>query len=746
MALSIGELQGSIGLDDQEFRSGLDRAEGHAKGFGSRVGPMLLGAGVAAGGLFGAGLVEAMNVDAANDKLAAQLDLTAEQSERLGGVAGALYADAYGASIGEVSTAVGAVVSSIDGMRNASADAVQDMTAKVLDLATAFEVDVGRSAQVAGQLVKSGLAKDATEALDMITLGMQRVPAAVREDLMDAMDEYAPFMQGLGIKGEAALGLLIQASDKGAFGLDKMGDSLKEFMIRATDMSTASKAGYDALGMSQEAMTTKILTGGETAKGAFQQIITGLQNIKDPAKQSQAALALFGTPLEDLSVQEIPDFLESLQLAGEGMGEMSGAAERFGETLNDNAATNLESFWRQLKMKLVDFIGGKVLPVLSQFASFLATNVGPALAAVGRFIVDVLVPALSSFATWIGANSTWLTIVAGVIMALFIPALIAMGVNATVNAAKVVTAWILQKAAAISSLTAQGAAILVLVGHWIVLGTQALIQGARIAAGWILAMGPIAWIITAVVALVALIIANWDTIKKWTIDTWNAIWKWVSDKLTDIKNWAQARIRDVLGFFEWLGQLPGKVAAWFGQARDWAVRKMGELVDWLRGLPGRAIDAIGDIGSKMVEVGRNIIAGVVRGLSDAAGWIKDKLMAIARDAWNAVLNFFGIASPSKEGRWAGQMIGRGLALGIASMTDQVAAAAGKLSAAARLPGAGDPLGLSLTGPAAAGGLGGLPAGANIEALLKVGRIDMTHAISPREVSEELAWRLESIGG
>ncbi|HVK25065.1 MAG TPA: hypothetical protein VM677_27205 [Actinokineospora sp.] len=748
MALSIGELVGYLTLDNSKFDAGLGQAEGQMQGFGQRAGQIFAGVGVGAGAAFTAGLVEAMDADQASDKLAAQLDLTAEQSERMGHVAGALYADAYGASLAEVNDAVGAVVSSIDGMRNASGDAVQDITAKVLDLAAAFEVDVGRSAQVAGQLVKSGLAKDATEALDMITLGLQRVPAAVREDLIDALDEYAPFMQALGVKGEAALGLLIQASDKGAFGLDKMGDALKEFLILSTDMGPASKAGYDALGLSQEKMTKQLLAGGDTAKAAFEQIVGGLGKITDPAKQSQAALALFGTPLEDLSVQEIPAFLESLLLAGEGMDDLSGAADRFGATLNDNAATNLEVFWRTLKTKVVDFIGGKVLPVVNDFASFLARNVGPAIEAAGRFIADDLVPALSAMASWIGQNSTWLSIVAAVIMGLFVPALIAMGVNATISAYKVVAAWILQRATSIASLTAQGAAILVMVGQWILLGTQALIQGARIAAGWIMAMGPIGWIIAAVVGLVALIVANWESVKQWTVDAWNAIWKWVSDRITDIRDTVQARIRDVLSFFEWFAQLPGKVSAWFGSAKDWAVRKLSELIDWVAGLPGRVLGAIGDIGSKLVQVGKDIIGGIVRGLGDAASWIWEKLKQIVSDAWDSVLAFFGINSPSKEGIWAGQMIGRGLALGIASMTDQVSAATGQLSAAARLPGAGDPLGLGLPlgSPGTGAGFGGITAGATIDKLINVERLDMSAATSPREVSTELAWQLESVGG
>src|SRR5690606_13331002 len=106
-----------------------------------------------------------------------------------------------------------------DGMRNASNGAVQDMTAKVLSLSRAFEIDVGRSAQVVGQLVKSGLVKNATEGLDLLTATLQKVPAAVREDILDALDEYSPFLSQIGLKGQQAFELLAQGAAKGMYGI-----------------------------------------------------------------------------------------------------------------------------------------------------------------------------------------------------------------------------------------------------------------------------------------------------------------------------------------------------------------------------------------------------------------------------------------------------------------------------------------------------------------------------------------------
>lgn len=328
--------------------------------------------GVAAGAAIMEGVSQGLETEVATDKLAAQLGASGKEAEHLGKQAGDLYKKGLGDSMETVSQALGGVVTSFDKLGK---DGVEKTTERVLNLSKAFEVDTVRAAQVAGQAVKSGLAKDANEALDLITYSMQRVPAGVREDLLDAIDEYGPFMSAIGIKGDQAFGLLAKSAEKGMYGIDKTGDALKEFGIRATDMSAASKVGYDALGMSQEKMSAALLKGGDTGAAAFDQIIAGLEGIKDPVKQSQAALALFGTPLEDLGVNEIPKFLSGLGGAAKGMDDAAGSADRLGTTLNDNASTKLEAFKRQAQAALVDQLA-KALPVIEAVFGWMQRN-GP---------------------------------------------------------------------------------------------------------------------------------------------------------------------------------------------------------------------------------------------------------------------------------------------------------------------------------------------------------------------------------
>lgn len=650
-----------IGLDASKFEKGLGKAEGGLKGFAKKAAVI----GAAAGTALSTAVVGAMNIEQGNDKLAAQLGLSAKESERVGAVAGSLYANAYGGSMEEVNTAVGAVISSIKGMRNATSSEVEAMSAKVLDLAATFEVDVARASQVAGQMITSGIAKNGTQAMDLLFASMQRVPAAIREDLLDAVDEYGPFMESIGIKGEQAMGLLVKGAEKGMFGIDKTGDALKEFTIRATDMSTASKAGFDILGMSQEGMTKKLLAGGKTAKGAFTTIITGLQKIKDPAKQSQAALALFGTPLEDLSVAEIPKFLASLTNAEDGLGKVGGAAEKWGGVLNDNANTNLLSFGRQAKLAFVNILGGMVLPIINAAAKFLASSFGPAVKAVGSVLSSTVIPALKSFGKFIADNQVPIKIIAGLIAAVFIPHLIALGVQSMRSAAQTVILWTMIKAEAIKGAAAHSVAIVGMIGKWLLLGAQSLLHAAKVAAAWLIAMGPIGIVIAAVVGLVALIIAKWDLIKKWiaagwnfvksvTVSVWNAVTgflKGVWSKITGFVSAAVARVKSVIstvwnaiksvtssvwnaivgfirgainrfmGFIRGIGRIPGMIGGWIRDAFDRVKTWFGRIVDIARGLPGKIGRALSGLWDGLVSGLKGALNGVISMINGAIGGI-----------------------------------------------------------------------------------------------------------------------------
>lgn len=308
---------------------------------------------------------EGLDLEKGTDKIAASLDLTEQQSATAGQVAGELYSDAYGESMGEVTGAVESVISSIDGMGTASADELQTVTEAALNTASAFDVDLNEATRDAGILMKTGLAGDATEAFDLITAALQQVPSAMRGEVLAATEEYSGFLAQLGYDGTEAMSLITSATENGAYGIDKVGDSLKELTLSAAD--AAKSEAFTDLGLNQQQINEAFVEGGDSARDAMGKIVTALQSVEDPGARASAAIELFGTPLEDLGTNDIPAFLESLVGVEDGLGNVEGRAATMGETLNDNAATGLVG----LKRSFIDLVSDGVSPFLGPATTVL---------------------------------------------------------------------------------------------------------------------------------------------------------------------------------------------------------------------------------------------------------------------------------------------------------------------------------------------------------------------------------------
>lgn len=679
--MNLGSLVGYLGLDTDDFDKGLGRAESGLGDFAKRSAVKAAAAGAAIAGALGAAVVEGMDVERANDKLAAQLGAGSPLAEAAGEVAGRLYADAYGESLSEVNEAVRSVLQAGLLPEDATNAQIEGITAKVLDLSATFDQDLGGATRAVGQLLRTGLAKDADEALDVITRGFQQ-GADTSGDYLDTINEYSVQFQKLGLDAGEATGLISQGMKAGARDSDIVADALKEFSIRAIDGSKTTVDGFTSIGLSAGRMAERIGEGGDSAQTALFATLEQLRNMEDPVARDAAAVALFGTQAEDLGAAL---FALDTDTAVQSLGNVEGAASKMGDALNDNASTNLESFKRQATEAFVDLVGGKVLPVVSDVVSALTTNFGPAVSGAAEFLRDDLAPALQTAAEWIEANRDPILIITGLIAAVFIPHLVALATAATINAAKVVVAWVVTQAGAVAAAGVHSAQIAFMiarwvvlaaasvvqaavvatawatgivasavagaasfavqvarvVGSWVLMGTQSLIQAARVAAAWVIAMGPIGWVIAAVVGLVALIIANWDTVKRVT----GQVWDWVVVKV--------------------VGAAAGLAVA--------VRRGIDDAVGFVTGLPGRSVAALGNLGSFLLSAGGDLIAGFLRGIRNRAGEVASAAVDAAKAAVRGVKDFLGIRSPSRVFVGLGENVGQGFVNGIASMQPAVAA-------------------------------------------------------------------------
>ncbi|MEV5086882.1 phage tail tape measure protein [Streptomyces griseoincarnatus] len=753
MALTVGELLAVVDVDTSAMRSGLATAEGDARRSGETIGENvvrgadgrlrdlrgrftqagrdagegladgaadaggdaagaagdsiagrlgdsfkagLAGAGIAAGALLAAGFGQALEQGQITGRLGAQLGATPAEAEKYGKIAGRLYANAVTADFQTAADTISAVMRAGIAPPDATEAQLEAIATKVADLSSTFELDLGQTANAVGQMIKTGLAKDGTEAVDALTAGLQRMgPRA--DDIADTFNEYSTIFRQMGIDATDATGLLSQGMQAGARDTDVVADALKEFTLITQEGGEEANEAFAKIGLSGKDMQKAFTEGGPKAKKALDQVFDGLRQIKDPAERNALALALFGTKAED--TQKALFALDPSK-ATDALGQVGGKAKEMGDSLRDNAGAQVEAFKRQAMQGLVDFLGTSVIPKLTEFAGFLVEH------------------------------KEELKLFAAVITAAVVPALT-------------------------------------------LLGGRALWAGAQMAAAWVAALGPIGWIGLAIGALVVLVIAYWDDIKKYTLIAWN----WVVEKL----EWAKDK---TLAAVEYLGEIPGKVSKWFGQAKDWAIEKMLALVLWAQGLPGRIAGAISSLGSRLrsdvgryfqgmrdsavqralalvswvrglpgrisagigslssllTGKGRNVVEGLWRGIQSMGGWLKDKIIGWAKSVIpGPVAKALGIASPSrvmrdKIGRW----IPAGIVEGIEGGSGAVARAMSTLVRPPAVP--------QLT-PQMAGAYGGGPFAAARSGGATV-HVEHWHAAengSPEDNAAALAWLAKARG-
>lgn len=362
----------SAGKNLDGFRTKLEKFEGPATA-----------AGIAAGAAFAGAMGEALNRSAGKGLLTAQLGLTAKEADRIGKVAGDLFANNFGGSMEEVNGAVKSVIQNMDGMRTASAKTLQDTTARALTLSGVMGEDVAKVTSSVSTLMRTGLAKSSKEAFDVLLRGAQ-LGADKQQDLLDTMTEYPTLFRNMGLSGSTAMGLIVQGLQAGARNSDIVADAIKEFSIRAVDGSKLTSQGFQMIGLDAGKMASAIGKGGSSANKALDLTLTKLRGIEDPVKRSQAAVALFGTQAEDLG-QAL--FALDPSSAAKKLDGFKGSVDAATKATGETAAARFETFKRSVMNNLVsaaDTVISK-FNALSPETQGLITKVATAAAVIAPF-------------------------------------------------------------------------------------------------------------------------------------------------------------------------------------------------------------------------------------------------------------------------------------------------------------------------------------------------------------------------
>jgi len=336
---------------------------------GMKAGPLAwVGLGAGLGALVLEGFSSAMEKQDADALLGAQLGASNDQMKKLGTISGDMYKNAFGESVQEVDDVLKTVFQSGLASLSDGEDKIKGVTEQVMNYSKITGEEALPVTRAISQMLKTGLAKNATEAFDLLTRGTQK-GLDKSEDLLDTVNEYGTQFRKVGLSGTQAFGLISQAIQAGARDSDIAADAIKEFSIRAIDGSDLTKESFKGLGLSAKTMSEAIAQGGPKAAAALGLTLDKLRAVKDPAKQAQLAVGLFGTQAEDLG-----DALYAMDLdtAASDFGKVGGAAQRAGDLINDTASNKLASVGRTIKMEIVDAIGKYALPKLEEFGDWFA--------------------------------------------------------------------------------------------------------------------------------------------------------------------------------------------------------------------------------------------------------------------------------------------------------------------------------------------------------------------------------------
>lgn len=311
------------------------------------------------------------------NQLSAATGATGDELDALGESVKNIYAQGLGDDFADVADGLAATQQASD----LTGEALERATAAGFNLRDVFDYDVSESARAASALMKN-FGIDAEEAYGLIAVGAQN-GADKNGDLLDTLNEYSPQFAALGLSADQFIGTLVEGADAGLFSIDKVGDAVKEFNIRAKDGSDTSREAFESLGLNADKMFAAFAAGGDTAEAAFFDTVEALNSMDDPLARNAAGVALFGTQFEDLEAGVLP-VLASIETAA-----YDGAAAL--QQINDVKYNDLGSAFEAIKRSAEV----SLLPMASMIANTL-TALAPILRETFEAIVPVITETLNA--------------------------------------------------------------------------------------------------------------------------------------------------------------------------------------------------------------------------------------------------------------------------------------------------------------------------------------------------------------
>ena len=306
-------------------------------------------------GIATAAVTAGASLESAVDKYIAKAGKSVEETEKYKKVLTDINDANFGEGYEDIANSMAIVEQQMRGLDDA-AD-LENITKKAYYLKDAFDAEINESVRAAKMLMEQwGMSAD--EAFELINQGYQK-GLDKNGDLLDSINEYSVHFRQIGLSATDMFNTFCLGAESGAFSIDKVGDAIKEMGIRLKD-GTATDT-LKSMKLNANELEKAFAEGGEKGSWAFGEIVKGLQNIKDPLKQNQAGVTIFGTMWEDLG----KDAVFSMTSYGEKFDETANTMSSSMDKMYNNTKSSAESSIKRIKTISAN-LGTKLLPVVNK--------------------------------------------------------------------------------------------------------------------------------------------------------------------------------------------------------------------------------------------------------------------------------------------------------------------------------------------------------------------------------------------
>lgn len=282
-----------------------------------------------------------------------------------------------------------------------SGDDLKAFRNEVQAVADSFNADF-QETLIATNALSKQFGISANEALQLVKDGFLS-GADANGEFLDTLKEYPAYFKEAGISADQFVAIVAQTNKMGIFS-DKGVDAIKEANLRLREMTTATAAALDGIGISSQQVQKDLQTGTKTTFDVIQDVSAKLAELPDNAATVGAAIAdIFGGPGEDAGLQ----YLRALKDISTNMDEVKGKAGVLAQLQEEQLQSQIEL--QNALSGLFDATGGNFETLTTQAKVF----VNQGLTAITKGVIGIVNYLIELYNESVLIRAIWNGIVAG---------------------------------------------------------------------------------------------------------------------------------------------------------------------------------------------------------------------------------------------------------------------------------------------------------------------------------------------